>query len=239
MAEQQPSSASGGGPPIPGKWDLSHGGGIDTDVLRILIDERNFHHEQIMAINGRLGWVILALVASVFVVGEDLRGSLDIQNNSITWFTLGLSGFCLLIAICLTTFAVIEHWRMRMVWVRRFERAIECYTHGKNIEDALAEAEKILSTRPGARDWKGMGKAHPEPVLFSALPDLRPCELTVPRYFSTNTHMRFGVAAGAFLLSAIFFTMTVLNPKSCPYCSGEVSVLADPGDEPHTIERHP
>lgn len=211
MTDTAPNSAPEEKPPIPPSWDLSKDGGINTDLLRILIEERNFHYEQIMAINGRLGWVILALAASVYVAGGDLRTSLEVEPSSRTWIALSLSGLFLMAAVYLTANAVIEHWRMRMVWVRRLEHAIACFTHGMSIEDSLAAAEKIRSTRPEADLWRGFCATLSEPLLFSALPDLRPCELSVTRYQGVNSHMRFGVAASMLLLSAFFFVIVVLS----------------------------
>jgi len=197
-------------PPESRLWNLSHGDGFDVDMLRTLIEERNFHFEQIMAVNGRLGWVILALVASVFVGGEDLRHSLHVHPSPFTLAMVGMSGFFLILAIGLTMTAVIEHWRVRMVWVRRFERVIECYTHGMTIENALAEGEKVMSTRPGGPNWPGLDSASGRPPLFSGHPDLRPCEFHAS-YRELNSHMRFGLAAGTYVLSAFFFTLVVLS----------------------------
>ena len=211
MSDASPRSIPEEVPLIPQNWNLGHDGGIDTDILRILIEERNFHYEQIMAINGRLGWVILALVASVYVGGADLRKSLEVDPTRVTLIALGLSGFFLLLAVYITANAVVEHWRMRMVWVRRFEHAIACYTHGVSIEDSLNAADQIRSTRTGISDWNGFDLTQQNPDFFSALPDRRPCELSVTRYHKVNSHMRFGIAAGMLLLSAFFFVIVVIS----------------------------
>lgn len=210
MSEHQPSTT----PSVPSasqsKWDLSHGGGIDTDLLSILIQERNFHHEQIMAINGRLGWMILALVASVFLGGDEIRKSFEGGVGFPAKVALLCAMLLLTLSVVQTAFAVVEHWKMRMVWVRRFEIAIQCYTHGKSIENALAAAEQFRSTRYKGPDWKLISgnSETPLPVLFSALPDHRACRLKSFR--KSNIHMRFGIAAGLLLLSAACFTGAVM-----------------------------
>tara|TARA_R110002111_G_scaffold18776_1_gene45889 strand:+ start:1493 stop:2125 length:633 start_codon:yes stop_codon:yes gene_type:complete len=192
-------------------WKLKNREDFDIDMLKLLIEERNYHYDQIMAINGRLGFFILGIVASVFFGGEDVRNSMNVEVWAWPIVLLVVGSFFFLLAIVLTANAVVEHWRIRMVWVRRFECAIDLYTHGATIEEALGQAEKEQRTRPGGKPISAIRSMENISYMFSAHPDWRPCEMLAVRHTGINSHMRFGIAASAFLISGFVFLLLILQ----------------------------